>query len=183
MLPRGSGPNQEGPIFVPKGTFIWMSAPASCGPESVWNDPGVFRPARWALTLEERSHRQLGLRSSPVSMENSRGNINNILFSYGKRACPGQSFALLVAKYFIVRLYQQLSKVSLVPTGSNEEEMGWGGTIRNALWLRLRFSNDYNSFGGYLHDPPSVSFVNPHRSRRTTPTTWRRRNTWTTSRP
>ena len=49
VLPTGGGLDKSAPIFVPKGTNIWMHFRAMNYDEALWGpDAEEFRPERWA---------------------------------------------------------------------------------------------------------------------------------------
>ena len=48
MLPRGGGPDQKSPVYVPKGTMVAFGIAAVHRHKDLWGDDAdVFRPERW----------------------------------------------------------------------------------------------------------------------------------------
>lgn len=66
-----------------------------------------------------------------------KGSIDYMPFSYGRRKCPSEEYALLVARYFLVRFCQTFESIE---PGENEPYKATtrvGTTIRNGLWLKI----------------------------------------------
>lgn len=127
-LPHGSGPEQDREVRIPKGTLILTSAATVHRDQGVWDDPDEFRPDRWRET-DARQRVFIGSGRLP--------HVEYMPFSFGSRKCPGEKYALLVAKYFLVRLYQTFP---LILPGDNRPYKATtrvGTTIRNGLWLKF----------------------------------------------
>ncbi|KAA8916774.1 hypothetical protein TRICI_001072 [Trichomonascus ciferrii] len=91
-LPRGGGPDETEPVYVPKGTNIVYSTYAMHRSKDLWGeDADEFRPERW--------------------LENKTIPWSYIPFSGGPRICLGQQFALTEASFVIVRLLQEFKDV------------------------------------------------------------------------
>lgn len=96
-LPRGGGPDETEPIFVPKGHLILYCTYVLHRHPLLWgSDSKEFRPMRWAT----RSN------AHPWSY---------LPFNGGPRICLGQQFALTEASYTIVRLLQSFKDIEIVP--------------------------------------------------------------------
>ncbi|KAM0806210.1 putative cytochrome P450 [Usnea florida] len=90
-LPRGGGPNGKDPIFVPKGTEIRQVFYGTCMQTDIWGeDTATFRPERF---------------------ENRKLSSQWIPFGSGPRMCLGQSLALSITSYLIVRLLQKFDRL------------------------------------------------------------------------
>ncbi|KAA8915223.1 hypothetical protein TRICI_002580 [Trichomonascus ciferrii] len=95
-LPRGGGPDESEPVFVPKGTSVAYSIFALQHDKELWGeDADEFRPERWETQ-----------RAQPWTY---------VPFSGGPRICLGQQFALTEAAYVIVRLCQTFSDITTTP--------------------------------------------------------------------
>jgi len=91
VLPVGGGPNQDAPLFVPKGTIV-VYHPFSMHRRKDFYGPDAdeFRPERW---------------------ESLRPGWEYLPFNGGPRICLGQQYALTEAGYVSVRLLQEFSKI------------------------------------------------------------------------
>lgn len=88
-LPRGGGPDESMPVFVPRGTMCVYQVYSVHRSERYYGaDRNEFRPSRW---LEPRAAK-LGWAFLP--------------FNGGPRICLGQQYALTEALYVVVRLLQ-----------------------------------------------------------------------------
>jgi cytochrome P450 len=84
-LPVGGGPNQNAPLFVPKGTIVSMSYYALHRDPAVYGDDvEAFRPERWE-SIRPSHWEFMG-------------------FGGGNRECLGQQKVLVEAAYVLVRL-------------------------------------------------------------------------------
>lgn len=91
-LPRGGGPDESLPVFVPRGTMCVYQVYSVHRSERFYGaDCNQFRPARWL----EPSAAKLGWAFLP--------------FNGGPRICLGQQYALTEALYVVVRLLQMFS--------------------------------------------------------------------------
>lgn len=93
ILPRGGGPSDAAPIFIPKGSFVAYHTYATHRRVDIFGpDAASFNPSRWL----DNEHP-----SSPL-----RPGWGYLPFSGGPRICIGQQFALTEASYVLVRLLQ-----------------------------------------------------------------------------
>ncbi|KAF2185262.1 cytochrome P450 alkane hydroxylase [Zopfia rhizophila CBS 207.26] len=126
VLPRGGGPDQSSPVFVPKGGYIaWHSYSMHRSPSIYGPDAEDFNPARW-LDGEHPS--------SPL-----RPGWGYLPFNGGPRICIGQQFALIETSYVTVRIlqaFQELEsrdaepwreKLTITCTGLGGCKVGLGG--------------------------------------------------------
>lgn len=87
VLPRGGGPNEDEPVFVPKDTPVFYSTYTMQRLKSVWGeDANSFRPERWE--------------------EGKARNWEYLPFNGGPRICLGQQFALTETAFTLVRILQ-----------------------------------------------------------------------------
>lgn len=111
MLPRGGGPDNERPVFVPKGTVVSYSVYAMHRrPDLFGMDAALFRPERWTEAMP--------LRENKVS-----ANWGYLPFSGGPRTCLGMDFGIQEASYTLVRLLQRYPNLRL-PTGVKASLVG-----------------------------------------------------------
>lgn len=93
-IPKGGGPDGQGPVYVKKGLSVVYSVYSTHRHEAYYGkDADTFRPERWF----EPSTRKLGWAFVP--------------FNGGPRICLGQQFALTEASYVIVRLLQIFPRI------------------------------------------------------------------------
>ena len=91
ILPRGGGPGQESPVFVPKGTNIACNTWSVLHDRELWGDDvEQFRPSRWH-----------GLKPG----------WEFIPFSGGPRICPAMQQVYMHAIYLLVVLMQNYEKL------------------------------------------------------------------------
>jgi cytochrome P450 len=101
ILPRGGGPDQSQPVFVPKGSAVFYSIYSMHHNKEYWGeDADEFRPERWE---EGKLHMW-----------------DYLPFNGGPRICLGQQFALTEATYTIVRILQTFKDVHLTPSRATE---------------------------------------------------------------
>lgn len=97
-LPRGGGPDEQSPVFVPKGTVVSFSIFDTHRIPDFWGpDFEDFRPDRWSQSRPN---------SHPWDF---------LPFNGGPRICLGQQYALTEAAYTIVRLLQSYKDVTAMP--------------------------------------------------------------------
>jgi len=104
-LPVGGGPNQDLPVFVPKGTSVVMSYYSLHRNTSVFGqDVESFRPARW-----ETCH--------PTQWE-------FMGFGGGNRTCLGQQKVLVEAAYVLMRISKQYARIE------SRDPRAWEGELK-----------------------------------------------------
>lgn len=97
-LPRGAGPNEDQPVFVPKGTEVAYAAYIVQRDKDYWGpDADEFRPERWGEHTKTHSW-------------------DYIPFNGGPRICLGQQFALTEASFIIIRIAQEFERIALEPS-------------------------------------------------------------------
>lgn len=102
-VPVGGGPNEDQPLFVPKGTFvIWNVQHMHRLPQYWGTDADQFKPERW---------------EDP----NKFHSWDFLPFNGGPRICLGQQFALTEASYTLVRIAQTFSRLETKPELLNTE--------------------------------------------------------------
>lgn len=101
-LPRGGGPDESKPVFIPKGDEVLYSTYALHHNVKIWGpDVEEFKPERW---------------------ENSKiPNWAYIPFNGGPRICLGQQFALTEVGYTLVRILQTFKEIRAPANEINEE--------------------------------------------------------------
>lgn len=123
-LPRGGGPDENSPIFIPKGAnVLYHIYGVHRNPEFWGPDAEVFRPERWA--------------------EPNAGRIVNHPWAYlpfngGPRICLGQQYALTEASYVTVRFLQTFKDIKPAPElldGDSKEELQLTLTLKGGLPL------------------------------------------------
>lgn len=92
-IPKGGGPSEEFPVFVPKGTVVLFNIYDCHRTEHFGKDVGTFNPDRW---------------------KDLKPGSNFLPFGTGPRICLGQQFALTEASYFTIRILQTFSNVSSI---------------------------------------------------------------------
>ncbi|CAN6604255.1 hypothetical protein TRVA0_002S03884 [Trichomonascus vanleenenianus] len=98
-LPRGGGPEELEPVFVPKGTTVYYIPYAMHRSPKFWGeDAHEFNPDRWNDKKNSPSH--------PWAF---------IPFNGGPRVCIGQQLALAETSYTLVCLIQQFKDISSPP--------------------------------------------------------------------
>jgi cytochrome P450 len=94
VLPRGGGPNEDQPIYVPKGASVIFASYYAHRDKPVWGEDATeFWPERW---------------EDPAT---ARHGWNYIPFNGGPRICLGQQFALSEAAYTLVRLCHEFEHI------------------------------------------------------------------------
>lgn len=95
-LPVGGGPNQDQPIFVPKGTNVFYQPFTMQRHPHFWGpDANEFKPERW---------------DEP---ETQRRTWDYIPFNGGPRICLGQQFALTETSYALVKIAQTFKDIEV----------------------------------------------------------------------
>lgn len=88
ILPRGGGPEQDQPMFVAKGTRIYLNNSAWHRDPGIWGqDSDQFRPERWK--------------------DRKIGEWEWIPFITGHRRCPAADLTLIHTTYMLTRLLQR----------------------------------------------------------------------------
>lgn len=106
ILPRGGGPNEDEPVFVPKGTKVIYTMWTTQRLERFWGpDAREFRPDRWQ---ESKLH-----------------TWDYLPFNGGPRICIGQQFALTEAAFTIVRICQTFKDFSTTDTSDYHDIAQW----------------------------------------------------------
>jgi cytochrome P450 len=91
-LPRGGGPDESEPVFVPKGTQVFYTMYTTHRETAFWGDDALeFRPERWE---------EAGVHS-----------WDYLPFNGGPRICLGQQFALTETAFTLVRICQTFSDI------------------------------------------------------------------------
>ncbi|KAJ7055990.1 cytochrome P450 monooxygenase pc-3 [Mycena amicta] len=115
------------PLYIPAGTRVLFSTlvmhrrPDLWGPDALEFDPDRF--------LDERLHKYLT--SNPFVF---------LPFSAGPRICLGQQFAYNEASFFLVRLLQSFSSISLAPDAQPPESLppaSWRDPAQDVLGAHL----------------------------------------------
>lgn len=97
-LPRGGGPDESQPLFVPKGTqVVWNIQLMHRLPDRWGPDSETWNPARW----EDPSF--------------GHHSWDFVPFNGGPRICLGQQFALTEAAYTLLRIAQTFSRIETRP--------------------------------------------------------------------
>lgn len=105
VLPRGGGPDESSPVFVPKGSTIIYSVYGMHRHPKIWGpDADDFNPDRWR---------------SPRAISHA---WDFLPFNGGPRICLGQQFALTEASYTITRILQTFSKLEAKPGSSHDDQ-------------------------------------------------------------
>ncbi|CAN6672811.1 hypothetical protein TRVA0_047S00430 [Trichomonascus vanleenenianus] len=123
-LPRGGGPDQDKPIFVPKGTIVQYHSYSLHRDRAFWGeDANSFRPERWA-----------NIKGSDLSWK-------YIPFNGGPRICLGQQFALTEMAYVLVRLAQTYEHIE-APASDVAREIKEKVALTSAMagGVHVRFS-------------------------------------------
>lgn len=108
-MPRGGGPDESAPIFVPKGSLISYSVFTMHRNPQVWGpDANEFRPERWNRNEE-------GLHSTTAHP------WAFLPFNGGPRICLGQQFALTEASFTIAKLLLAFRGLEGAPTAKTGE--------------------------------------------------------------
>lgn len=117
ILPRGGGPNEDEPVFVPKNTPVVYSVYTMQRLKSIWGeDADSFRPERWE--------------------EGKARNWEYLPFNGGPRICLGQQFALTETAFTLVRILQTFTVIE--PMDQPDVTTKELGDIDN--WTRLTSS-------------------------------------------
>lgn len=103
ILPRGGGPDNESPLFVPAGTLVSYSPYAMHRRTDIYGpDAETYRPERW---------------------ETLRPSWEYLPFNGGPRICLGQQYALTEASFVTVRLVQEFKRLESRDPGPWEESL------------------------------------------------------------
>ncbi|CAK4031831.1 cytochrome P450 CYP5202A1 [Lecanosticta acicola] len=140
-LPHGGGPDGSSPILVPKGTLVAFSTFAVHHDKNVYGpDASEFRIDRWTDdAIKER--RMIDWSYFP--------------FLGGPRKCLGERFALVEAKYLVVRMLQYFESIVAVNENGAEETVAkdgaWVDDVKyhvgltmspdEGVWVRLKSSS------------------------------------------
>lgn len=128
-LPRGGGPDEQSPIFVPKGTIISFSIFDTHRIPEFWGpDFEEFRPERW---------------SEPRPNSHS---WDFLPFNGGPRICLGQQYALTEASYTIVRLLQSFRDIEAMPGNVTKEpqlKAGLSMRLANGIHVKLTPADEF----------------------------------------
>lgn len=123
-LPRGGGPDESSPIFIPKGANVLYHVYGMHRNKDIWGpDADIFRPERWG--------------------EPNAGRLNNHPWAYlpfngGPRICLGQQYALTETSYVVVRFLQHFKGIVAAPElldGESKEELQLTLTLQKGLPL------------------------------------------------
>ncbi|VVT46316.1 uncharacterized protein SAPINGB_P001153 [Magnusiomyces paraingens] len=121
-LPRGGGPDESEPIFIPKGHMIMYSAYVLHRHPKLWGpDSGEFKPMRWAN-------------------RKSTHPWDYLPFNGGPRICLGQQFALTEVSYTIVRMLQNFKGIDAAPSaliGEPKENSSLTLSVADGVPIRL----------------------------------------------
>lgn len=99
-LPRGGGPDESEPVFVPKNTQVFYTMFTTHREKQFWGeDADEFRPERWE--------------------ESSLHSWDYLPFNGGPRICLGQQFALTETYFTLVRICQTFSDI--IPDPKQQE--------------------------------------------------------------
>lgn len=110
ILPRGTGPNGDQPLFVPKGMVVAYSPFIMHRDEKLWGkDASEFDPSRWEGRVPSNHWAFLP-------------------FNGGPRICLGQQFALSEIALTMVRLFQRFETLEKGPDFS-EKTPKWANTL------------------------------------------------------
>lgn len=115
-------------VVIPKGTFILLGTRQLHREVDKWGeDADEFRPQRW---LEYGD-------SENTSNSYRIGGDYFKPFSSGARACPGKNWALLTARYFLVRFCQTFHTIKPEDPEEYRCTIRLGTSIRSGLKVRL----------------------------------------------
>jgi cytochrome P450 len=104
-LPVGGGPNQDQPVFAPKGTTVTMSWYALHRDARVFGDDAdQFRPERWE-TIKPSPSEWMG-------------------FGGGNRACMGQQKVLAEAAFVLLKLAGRFERIE------SRDDRPWVGELK-----------------------------------------------------
>ncbi|EMC93362.1 hypothetical protein BAUCODRAFT_37054 [Baudoinia panamericana UAMH 10762] len=93
-LPVGGGPDQLSPIAIRKGQAVFFTVYLMHRRKDLWGDDALeFKPERWEQKVPAWQF---------------------LPFSGGPRICLGQQFALVEARYLLVRMLQQFDAIQPV---------------------------------------------------------------------
>ena len=114
-LPSGGGPDQQLPVFIPKGMLVgWNLYSMHRRTDIYGEDAEEFKPERW---LDEDGKK--GIRPGWAFLP----------FNGGPRICIGQQFALYETSYILIRLLQEFSAIESRESGPWRENL----TVRKLL--------------------------------------------------
>ena len=109
VLPSGGGPDQQSPVFIPKGMLVgWNLYSMQRRTDLYGEDAEEFKPERW---LDEDGKK--GIRPGWTFLP----------FNGGPRICIGQQFALFETSYILVRLLQEFSAIETRESGPWRENL------------------------------------------------------------
>lgn len=130
-LPRGGGPDESSPIFIPKGANVMYHVYTLHRNPDFWGaDADVFRPERWS--------------------EPNAGRLVNHQWTYlpfngGPRICLGQQYALTEASYVAARFLQTFKQIIPAPQlqdGTSRQDIQLTLTIKGGVPLIMIPDND-----------------------------------------
>lgn len=101
-IPRGGGPDGTSPVLIRKHEAVNYNVYCMHRLQEIYGpDATAFRPERW-------------LKGEPNSVDIASVGWGYLPFNGGPRACLGQEFGLLEAKYATVRLLQAFKQIEFV---------------------------------------------------------------------
>ncbi|VVT49523.1 uncharacterized protein SAPINGB_P002311 [Magnusiomyces paraingens] len=131
--------DEDGRVFVPKGSSVFYSAVAMHTDESVWDYGEEFLPSRWEGNdnqdndddddEHEDDNKEEKERKKKRNFEKRVDPWQYIPFNGGPRVCLGQQFALTELGYVIARVVLYFEEIRLDEKkmmGGREEEEGRG---------------------------------------------------------
>ncbi|KAK7741818.1 hypothetical protein SLS53_004882 [Cytospora paraplurivora] len=134
VLPRGGGPDGQGPIVVRAGaTVVWSTYTLHRDPQRYGSDWADFRPERWTSLMRPRD-------TTPATDEGEGGSVGSTTnaseigggrqkdgeiwgescwrsffmpFGSGPRTCLGQQMVQIEVAYVVVRMLQELAHLDM----------------------------------------------------------------------
>lgn len=139
-LPQGGGPNGQYPICVGKGEIIVYSQYSMHRRADLYGPDALdFRPERWAP--EE------GLRPGWAYLP----------FNGGPRICVAREYALTEAKYVVVRLLQEFSRIEDRDGTDFVPEVMVTMASKNGVKVALSPRQEENRCENLINNRPSVN--------------------------
>lgn len=123
VLPRGGGINGDQPIFVPKGSVVYVQIQVLHRDMDAWGpDPDNFRPERWIE--KSKVPQRLAFEYMP--------------FSGGRRICPAMALAMGELAYIVASFALRFREIrSRDPESKVLEEGAIVMKIRNGVHVKL----------------------------------------------